>query len=50
MGTHGRRGVARVVLGSVAARVVATAPCPVLTIRPESARLEAQGKSAAANA
>jgi len=50
MGTHGRRGVARVVLGSVAARVFATAPCPVLTIRPESARLEAQGKSAAANA
>jgi nucleotide-binding universal stress UspA family protein len=34
LGTHGRTGVARFVLGSVAARVVATAPCPVLTVRP----------------
>jgi len=33
MGTHGRTGVARFVLGSVAARVAATAPCPVLTVR-----------------
>ena len=33
MGTHGRRGAGRFFLGSVAARVVATAPCPVLTIR-----------------
>ena len=33
MGTHGRRGVSRMLLGSVAARVVATAPCPVLTVR-----------------
>jgi universal stress protein A len=33
MGTHGRRGLSRVFLGSVAARVVAGAPCPVLTIR-----------------
>ena len=33
MGTHGRRGAARLFLGSVAARVVATASCPVLTIR-----------------
>ena len=32
MGTHGRRGIARVVLGSVAERVVRTAPCPVLTV------------------
>jgi nucleotide-binding universal stress UspA family protein len=34
LGTHGRTGVARLFLGSVAARVVATAPCPVLTVRP----------------
>ena len=34
LGTHGRTGVARFFLGSVAARVVATAPCPVLTVRP----------------
>jgi nucleotide-binding universal stress UspA family protein len=33
MGTHGRTGVARLFLGSVAARVTATAPCPVLTVR-----------------
>jgi nucleotide-binding universal stress UspA family protein len=33
LGTHGRTGVARLVLGSVATRVVATASCPVLTVR-----------------
>ena len=32
MGTHGRTGVTRALLGSVAARVVATASCPVMTI------------------
>lgn len=32
MGTHGREGVARVVMGSVAERVVRKAPCPVLTV------------------
>jgi len=34
LGTHGRTGVTKLFLGSVAARVVATAPCPVLTVRP----------------
>jgi nucleotide-binding universal stress UspA family protein len=33
MGTHGRTGLSHVVIGSVAERVVRTAPCPVLTIR-----------------
>jgi nucleotide-binding universal stress UspA family protein len=33
MGTHGRTGLARVVMGSVAERVLATAPCPVLMVR-----------------
>jgi len=33
LGTHGRTGVARFFVGSVAARVVATSPCPVLTVR-----------------
>jgi universal stress protein A len=37
MATHGRTGLGRLVLGSVAERVVRTAPCPVLTIRPSSA-------------
>ena len=32
VGTHGRTGLAGAFLGSVAARVVATAPCPVLTV------------------
>jgi nucleotide-binding universal stress UspA family protein len=33
MGTHGRRGVSRVFLGSVAEKVVRSSPVPVLTIR-----------------
>jgi nucleotide-binding universal stress UspA family protein len=32
MGTHGRHGLARGLLGSVAEKVVRTAPCPVLTV------------------
>lgn len=33
MGTHGRGGIDRLLLGSVAERVVRTAPVPVLTVR-----------------
>lgn len=33
MGTHGRTGLAHVVMGSVAEKVVRHAPCPVLTVR-----------------
>ena len=33
MGTHGRGTMAHVFMGSVAERVVRTAPCPVLTVR-----------------
>lgn len=33
MATHGRRGLSRFLLGSVAERVVREAPCPVLTIK-----------------
>jgi nucleotide-binding universal stress UspA family protein len=33
LGTHGRTGIARFFVGSVAARVVAVASCPVLTVR-----------------
>ncbi len=32
MGTHGRRGLSRLALGSVAARVVRNARCPVVTV------------------
>jgi nucleotide-binding universal stress UspA family protein len=35
MGTHGRTGVAHVLMGSVAERVVRSAPCPVLTVHSE---------------
>jgi nucleotide-binding universal stress UspA family protein len=34
MGTHGRGGLAHVLLGSVAEKVVRKAGCPVLTVRP----------------
>jgi nucleotide-binding universal stress UspA family protein len=37
MATHGRTGLSHLVVGSVAERVVRTAPCPVLTIRPTAA-------------
>ncbi len=33
MGTHGRRGVSRALLGSVTETVLRTAPCPVLAVR-----------------
>lgn len=33
IGTHGRTGLARLMLGSVASQVVATSACPVLTVR-----------------
>lgn len=33
MGTHGRRGLQRMLIGSVAEEVLRTAPCPVLTVR-----------------
>jgi universal stress protein A len=33
MGTHGRRGIARLVLGSVAEDVSRRSPCPVLLVR-----------------
>jgi len=32
VGTHGRRALSRMMLGSVAERIVRTAPCPVLTV------------------
>lgn len=34
MGTHGYKGIERVLFGSVAEQIVKTAPCPVLTINP----------------
>lgn len=40
MGTHGRSGLAHVLLGSVAEKVVRKAPCPVLTVRPDGHQFE----------
>lgn len=37
MGTHGRRGIDRILLGSVTEKVVRTAECPVLTVQPSEA-------------
>jgi nucleotide-binding universal stress UspA family protein len=34
VGSHGRTGLAHMLMGSVAERVVRKAPCPVLTVRP----------------
>ncbi len=34
MGTHGRKGIDRILFGSVAEKVVKSSACPVLTIRP----------------
>lgn len=33
LGTHGRSGMAHILLGSVAEKILRTAPCPVLTVR-----------------
>ena len=40
VGTHGRRGLRRFLLGSVAERVVRTTTCSVLTVRPDGFRFE----------
>jgi universal stress protein A len=39
--THGRRGLAHLIMGSVTEKVVREAPCTVLTIRPPLAQAEA---------
>jgi nucleotide-binding universal stress UspA family protein len=33
MGTYGRRGADRILIGSVTERVIEYAPCPVLVVR-----------------
>ena len=47
MSTHGRTGLAHVFMGSVAERVVRSAPCPVLTTHPRPARQRRPGRVAA---
>ena len=53
MGTHGRGAIAHLLMGSVAERVVRTAPCPVFTVRDTEAlrwAFSESGVSAAAAA
>lgn len=38
VGTHGYKGIERVLLGSVAEALIRNAPCPVLTYRPKAIR------------
>jgi nucleotide-binding universal stress UspA family protein len=47
MGTHGRRGVAHLLMGSVAEHVVRIATCPVLTVRASQATAPGQATVAA---
>ncbi|HEX7439916.1 MAG TPA: universal stress protein [Caldimonas sp.] len=54
IGTHGRRGVGRLFIGSDAEQIVRTAPVPVLLVRPEAAKAGAAavglGEAAASRA
>jgi universal stress protein A len=45
LATHGRTGIKRLVIGSVAEKVVRHAPCPVLTVKPN--RMRHVGEAAA---
>jgi nucleotide-binding universal stress UspA family protein len=46
MSTHGRTGFTHLLMGSVAERVVRTAACPVLTLRPKHERPAGQKRRA----
>jgi nucleotide-binding universal stress UspA family protein len=48
MGTHGRRGLGRALLGSVTERIVRTSDVPVLTVRQTDEEAEAAGGDGAA--
>jgi universal stress protein A len=50
MATHGRKGLRRLILGSVAERVVREAPCLVLTLRPKTSAQRASAKPASLRA
>jgi universal stress protein A len=47
MGTKGRTGLAHLLMGSVAERVVRLAPCPVLTVRADAAEVTSPQTDAA---
>ena len=46
MGTHGRKGLDRLMLGNVADKIIRHAPCPVMTVREEIPWAEAENKVA----
>lgn len=46
MGTHGRRGLSRLLLGSVAEKVVRLSPVPVLTVSSEEGRKAKEARPA----
>jgi len=48
IGTHGRRGVKRLLIGSDAEQIVRAAPVPVLLVRPREEALEAAANGDAA--
>jgi nucleotide-binding universal stress UspA family protein len=48
LATHGRTGLAHFWLGSIAEKVIRTAPCPVLAIRPSPEDLKAAREAAPA--
>jgi nucleotide-binding universal stress UspA family protein len=50
MGTHGRKGIPRVLIGSVAEKVVRTSKVPVLTVHTLDGKPEAQERPAKATA
>jgi nucleotide-binding universal stress UspA family protein len=51
MGTHGRSGLGRLLLGSVAEQVLREAACPVLTVKmPAESPAKAKPEKALANA
>lgn len=50
MGTHGRSGLSHLLMGSVAERVIRSAPCPVLTVRDVAAKDHAEPPAALSSA
>jgi len=50
MGSHGRRGIGRLLWGSKAEEIVRDCPCPVLVVKAPSPMLAAVGPGATATA
>ena len=49
LGTHGRTGIAKVLMGSVAEKIFRQAPCPVLTVGPGVASIAGHAAAAELN-